>query len=49
MVIAMSKPPLDPNVLAQFTGSERFYRHAMVRDVVFTEGIKYVADIVGAH
>jgi hypothetical protein len=49
MVIAMSKPPLDPNILAQFTGSERFYRHAMIRDIVFTEGVRYVADTVGAH
>ena len=40
---------LDPIMLAQFTGSERFYRHAMVRDVICTEGIKYVADEVGAH
>jgi hypothetical protein len=46
----MSKrPALDPFMLAQFTGSERFYRHAMVRDVICTEGIKYVADAVGAH
>ena len=49
MVTAMSKPPLDHNTLAQFTGSERFYRHAMVRDVIFTEGVKYVADTVGAY
>ena len=49
MVIAMSKSSLDPNMLAQFTGSERFYRHAMVRDVIYTEGVKYVADTVGAH
>jgi hypothetical protein len=49
MVTAMSKPPLDANMLAQFTGSERFYRHAFVRDVIYTEGVKYVADTVGAY
>ena len=45
----MSNPPLDANMLAQFTGSERFYRHALVRNVIFTEGVKYVADTAGAH
>jgi hypothetical protein len=49
MVTAMSKPPLDPTMLAQFTGSERFYRHAMVHNVIYAEGVKYVADTVGAY
>ncbi len=49
MVIAMSKPQLDANTLAQFTGSERFYRHAMVRDVIYSEGVRYVADTVRAY
>ena len=49
MVIAMSRPSLDPTMLAQFTGSERFYRHALVRDVIYTEGVRYVADTVGAY
>ena len=49
MVTSMSKPKLDPNMLAQFTGSERFYRHAMFRNVIYTEGAKYVADRVGAY
>ena len=49
MVTSMSKPKLDPNMLAQFTGSERFYRHAMFRNVIYTEGAKYVADMVGAY
>ncbi len=40
---------LDANTLAQFTGSERFFRHALVRDVIFTEGVKYVADTAGAY
>ena len=36
-------------MLAQFTGSERFYRHAMVHNVIYAEGVKYVADTVGAY
>jgi hypothetical protein len=35
--------------LAQFTGSEHWYRHGMVRSVLFTDGAKYVADIAGAY
>jgi hypothetical protein len=33
--------------LAQFTGSEQWYRHGIVRDVLFTEGA--VADQAGAY
>jgi hypothetical protein len=35
--------------LAQFTGSEHWYRHGMNRDVLFTDGAKYVADQAGAY
>lgn len=46
----MSKhPALDPESLAQFTGSEKFYYHSLVRDVIFTDGAKYVADAAGAY
>ena len=46
----MSKrPALDPLMLAQFTGSQNFYRHGLVREVLYTEGAQYVADTVGAH
>lgn len=30
--------------LVQFYGSENFYRHSMLRDYVYTDGIKYLAD-----
>ena len=40
---------LDPAVMAQFTGSEVFYRYGLAGDVLFTEGVKYVADIAGAY
>lgn len=35
--------------LAQFTGTERWYRHALNREVLFTDGAKYVADHASAH
>jgi hypothetical protein len=42
----MSKrSPLDANKLAQFTGSQNFYRHGLVRQVLYTEGVEYVVDL----
>jgi hypothetical protein len=35
--------------LAQFTGSEQWFRHALVRSVLFTDGAKHVADAGGAY
>jgi hypothetical protein len=35
--------------LSQFTGSEQWYRHGLVRDVLFTDGAKHVADAGGAY
>jgi hypothetical protein len=35
--------------LNHFTGSETWYRHALVRDVLFTDGAKHVADAGGAY
>ena len=40
---------LSPVELRQFTGSEHWYRHGLVRTVVFTDGAKYVADAGGAY
>ena len=40
---------LDPAIMAQFTSSETFYRYGLAGDVLFTEGVKYVADTVGAY
>ncbi len=39
---------LDPQTLAQFTGSQNFYRHSLVREVLYTEGAEYVAETAGA-
>lgn len=35
--------------LHQFTGTDQWYRHGLVRDVLFTDGAKYVADKGGAY
>lgn len=35
--------------LHQFTGTENWYRHGLNRNVVFTDGAKYVADEGGAY
>jgi hypothetical protein len=35
--------------LRQFTGTEQWHRHGIVRDVLFTDGAKYVADQAGAY
>lgn len=40
---------LDPETLAQFTGSTNFYRHRLVREVLYTEGVEYVAETAGAY
>lgn len=35
--------------LMQFTGTEFWHRHPLVRTVLFTDGAKYVADTGGAY
>jgi hypothetical protein len=35
--------------LRQFTGSEHWYRHALNRNVLYTDGAKYIADEGGAY
>lgn len=35
--------------LRQFTGTEHWYRHALMRSILFTDGAKYVADTAGAY
>jgi hypothetical protein len=42
-------PALDLEHLAQFTGSQEFYRHPIVRDIIYTQGAKYVADAAHAY
>lgn len=45
----MSETKLTRAELAQFTGSEQWYRHGLVRNILFTDGAKYVADKAGAY
>ena len=45
----MSEGKLSERDLMQFTGSENWDRHGLYRDVLFTDGTKYVADQGGAY
>ena len=49
MTYPLTQTRLDEAVLAQFTGSENWYRHGLVRSVRFTDGAKYVADAAQAY
>ena len=40
---------LSEHDLAQFTGSDNWYRHGINRNVLFTDGAKHVADEGGAY
>lgn len=40
---------LSKSDLRQFTGSEHWYRHPLARQVLFTDGAKYVADQAEAY
>jgi len=40
---------LTTDDLAQFTGSEQFFRHWFNRAVIYTEGVQYVAENGGAY
>jgi len=42
-------PELDPTIMSQFIGSEEWYRHSLMRNILFTQGAKYVADTAGAY
>jgi hypothetical protein len=45
----MSEGKLTEADLRHFTGSENWYRHGLNREVLFTDGAKYVADQGGAY
>ncbi len=44
-----SKKALSATDLAQFTGSEQFFRHTMNRSVLYTDGAQYLAEHAGAY
>lgn len=35
--------------LAHFTGSEQWYRHALMRNIMYTEGVQYLAEKAQAY
>jgi hypothetical protein len=43
------QPKLTRAELAQFTGSDEWHRHGLVRSILFTDGAKYVAERAGAY
>lgn len=43
----MTQNTLTAADLRQFTGTENWYRHAIARNVLYTDGIKYVAEKAG--
>lgn len=45
----MSEKLLNKADLAQFYGSEEWYRHALARNILYTEGVQYVAEYGGAY
>ena len=45
----MTKKTLTKADLTHFTGSEQWYRHGLVRKVLYTDGAQYVAETAGAY
>lgn len=40
---------LTESDLAQFTGSERWFRHSLCPNVLYTEGVQFLAERAGAY
>lgn len=45
----MTQKTLTKADMGQFTGSEHWYRHNLVRKVLYTDGVQYVAEHGGAY
>jgi hypothetical protein len=45
----MTQKTLTDADLRKFTGSETWYRHSLVRKVLYTDGVQYVAEHGGAY
>ena len=45
----MTTKTLTTSDLAQFTGSENWYRHGINRNVLYTDGAQHVAEYGGAY
>ena len=44
----VSAPELEA-ALEQFIGSETWYRHSLARKIIYTDGVKYLAEAAGAY
>lgn len=45
----MTTHTLTKDDLSQFYGTEVWYRHSLVKNVLYTEGVRYVAEHGGAY
>ena len=45
----MKTEQLKKSDLVEFTGTEKWYRHPIVNNTLYTDGIKYVAERGGAY
>jgi hypothetical protein len=45
----MNSTTLTAADLRQFTGSEHWYRHGLVHDILYTDGVQFVAERAGAY
>jgi len=45
----MTTKTLSKSELAQFTGSDNWYRHSINRNVLYTDGAQHVAEHGGAY
>ena len=44
-----NNPILTKADLAQFTGTEHWYRHTLNRSILYTDGVQYMAETGGAY
>lgn len=42
-------PKLTHSDLRQFTGTDQWHRHGLMRNITYTDGVLYVAETAGAH
>lgn len=40
---------LTASELNQFTGTDNWYRHSLIRSITYTDGVKYMAEKAGAY
>jgi hypothetical protein len=45
----METQQLTPSELSQFTGTDNWYRHAIVRKMLYTDGVRYMMVKAGAY